>query len=359
MTHARLMNQTLIFCVTVFLLSMGSIVYLAQNRVITIEDVAQDEVMLGERKGNIAGDDSAYALRFESPSAEDELEEDTFRIPLPENSKASDIQVENHYMEREVKISIPDTPDDFYKAHALTGESDALSLGTYESSDSGVTLNFRLTGIYECRTILENGELTISFLTPSELYDRVIVIDPMGGETEFGETGSGLVEKNIALQVARSLKEKLDKTDIKVYYTRMDDSFADAESRVALGNDAGADFYIRIEAATSEDSSVYGIDAVYNAEYFIPEFGNIELADYLEQEVTEAVSNRANGLFAADETDEVLEGLTIPAATIRVGYLSNEKEAQLLLREDYIDKLAEGIDQAIERIYEEALAGTD
>ena len=44
---------------------------------------------------------------------------------------------------------------------------------------------------------------------------------------------------------------------------------------------------------------------------------------------------------------------TVPAAAIRVGYLTNGQEAILLQREDYIQRIAEGIYQAVMQAYEE------
>ena len=43
----------------------------------------------------------------------------------------------------------------------------------------------------------------------------------------------------------------------------------------------------------------------------------------------------------------------MPAAAIRVGYLTNSQEAILLQREDYIKRIAEGIYNAVEKAYEQ------
>ena len=111
--------------------------------------------------------------------------------------------------------------------------------------------------------------------------------------------------------------------------------------------------YIRIETACAEAFEEYGIRTLYNGTYFIPGFGNIELADTLEREVTVSVSGKAQGLLEDPDPNSVLYRLTIPAATIQVGYLSNAQEARLLSREDYIRRVADGIYQGIMKVYEE------
>ena len=133
----------------------------------------------------------------------------------------------------------------------------------------------------------------------------------------------------------------------------MDDSALSEEDRVGLTNATKADMLIRIEVNENEDSKIYGTEAVYNSKFFIPGFGSVELADLLEREVVTAISGKANGLTDSTEEDVVINGATVPAAAIRVGYLSNGQEEILLGREDYIQKIAEGIYQAIMKAYEE------
>ena len=111
--------------------------------------------------------------------------------------------------------------------------------------------------------------------------------------------------------------------------------------------EAGADLYIRIGAAeNAAEENVYGIQCYYNDEYFIPGFGNVELADIVTRAVTIASSNRALGLIPADE-DSILKEIDIPAVQLSAGYLSNDRERNLLQQEAYLEKVAEGILNAI------------
>lgn len=161
----------------------------------------------------------------------------------------------------------------------------------------------------------------------------------------------GILSKDITLDVAKALKTKFDQSDIKVYYTRMDDSNPAAEDRVELAAATKADMLIRIEVSGDENSKLYGTSAVYNSQYFIPGFGNVELADLLEQEVVTSISGKACGLVESSEEDQVVNSATVPAAAIRVGYLTNSQEAILLQREDYIKRIAEGIYNAVIKAY--------
>lgn len=275
------------------------------------------------------------------------------RVPLPDGCKAGDIAIENYYMDQELWILIDGAEGDFYAENAISGNQETVRQGIYEEDENGVKLRFKLTGIFEYHTILENNELYISFLNPQEVYDKIVVIDPACGGLHTGYTEGDLKEKEINLAIAVKLREKLEKTDIKVYYTRMDDVYPAEESRIRLANETRADMYIRIALGTSEDSAVYGTTAVYNGDYFIPGFGNGELADILEEEVVESIRGKALGPAEMDETDDILKYITVPAAIVKAGCATNKQEATLLVREEYQDKIAAGIYNAILKAYEE------
>lgn len=345
----NLMKKTAVSFVLFFALAMSSIFYLSAGKVITITDVAQDEVSKTEQLKTETVKGQENSLTFVLGEADTSY----LRIPLPKDCKAENIVIENHYMDRQLWLMIQGAEENFYADNTISGNRKMIKAGTYDATDEGVKLNLQLNGLYECRTILEDSNLYISFLAPREVYDKIVVIDPARGSVESGYADNGLREKDINLQIARKLKEKLDESDIKAYYTRMDDVNPSAQDRVLLGNETRADMYIRIQVSYAQDTSVYGTSTVYNDDYFIPGFGSVELADALEREVVTAVKGKALGLIEATQEDEVIKSATVPAAAICVGYISNAQEATLLGREEYIDKIATGIYEAILQSYEE------
>lgn len=345
----NLMKKTAIKSVIFSIAAMGIILYLSAGKVVTISDVAQDEVQRANYSIKEEKESDAQNLTF----VQGESNTSYLRIPLPRECKAEDIVIENHYMDQELCVLVGDATSDFYDENAISGNRNMIRQGNYEVIKDGIKLKFQLTGIFEYRTILENNDLYISFLSPREMYDKIVVIDPACGGMNTGYEAEGLLEKEINLRIAQKLKEKLDKTDIKAYYTRMDDVNPEEEARVELANETKADMYIRIQVDASEDSSVYGTTTVYNGDYFIPGFGSVELADMLEREVVTSIKGKALGLSEAQAQEYALRHITIPAAAIKVGCITNKQEAILLGREEYCDKIAAGIYNAIMRVYDE------
>lgn len=345
-----LMIKTAVWSLFFFLAAMGAIVYFSAGKVITITDVAQDEVQgnIAEKK-NTSRNENEQNLTFLLGEADTSY----LRIPLPEGCKAENVVIENHYMDRELFIMVGKGEKNFYNEYAISGNRERIEQGVFDASGEGIKLKFQLTGIYEYRTILENNNLYISFLSPKEMYDKIVVIDPACGGLHEGAVSDSLTEKEINLTIARKLKEKLDSSDIKAYYTRMDDVNPGEEQRAYLANQTKADMYIRIGVASSEDASVYGTETVYNGDYFIPGFGSVELADCLEREVVTSIKGKALGLAEAQTQEYTIRHVTIPAAAIKVGHITNKQEAVLLGKDEYLDKIAAGIYNAILKIYEE------
>ncbi len=332
-----------------FIAAMWIMIYASMHRVVRIEDVAQEQRSSGTVEENKESDKGSWkTIEFIENMA---LENDII-IPLDQEIKAENVIIENHYMDKELWIGIEGIEKKYFADRTLEGNTTIVQNAYYGKQKGTVWLKFELDGVYECQSILEDNHLYIELVKPKEIYDTVIVIDPWYSE-EMSKRKSGMTEQEITLDIAERVEEKMASMDtVKVYFTRVDEEMPTLEQRQQIITEAGADFYIGIELKTSEDTSVYGVETIYNGTYFIPYFGNVELADSLEKNVTLQVSGRANGLTQAGEEDIIVQKARIPAVILKAGYLSNEKEAALLNTEEYRDRIAEGIVMTVQEACE-------
>lgn len=75
----------------------------------------------------------------------------------------------------------------------------------------------------------------------------IVVLDAGHGGHDPGNLGNGYMEKNIALNIVLKVGKKLEShPDIKVIYTRKDDSFVDLYVRGEIANKANADLFVSI-----------------------------------------------------------------------------------------------------------------
>lgn len=327
---------------------MAVMLVFAAGKTIVIADVERGEAVYqpSENAGD-TGEKAAEPLSFRKNAAM----VSRLSIPLESGIKADRVMVENRYMEKELWIYIKKGDRAFYREHVISGDIAVVQSGIHEVQGEDIVLKIQMDNVFEYRSTLEEGHLYVEYLPPGEVYDRIIVIDPGCGGDESGFTVDGYAEKELTLEIAGRLKKKLDKTDIKVYYTRVEDIGVTPEERAEIANLISADMFISIGAAGDvEAPEKYGISCLYNHLYFIPGLGNPELADLLERQVVTAVSGRAEGLVEAQD-GSVLSLLKVPGVQLQAGYLTNPEEGYLLQQEEYLDRLTDGIAAAIEEAY--------
>ena len=88
---------------------------------------------------------------------------------------------------------------------------------------------------------------------------KVVVIDAGHGGRDPGAKGAAVIEKQITLAAARSLRARLERTGrYKVVMTRDDDIYVPLDSRVQVARRADADLFISLHADAGSDTALRG-----------------------------------------------------------------------------------------------------
>ena len=172
-----------------------------------------------------------------------------------------------------------------------------------------------------------------------------LVIDPGHGGWDPGKVGvNDAREKDINLKI--SLKEK----DIKVIMTREEDvglysegdsnkKRADLNNRINTINGSGALFAISIHQNSFTEEYVKGAQVFYYAQSAVGR----ELAELMQETIKKSLNDGNHRKAKSNESYYMLKKTECPLVIVECGYLSNQKEAALLVTEDYQDKMAEAI----------------
>lgn len=94
-------------------------------------------------------------------------------------------------------------------------------------------------------------------------FDTVVIDAGHGGDDHGARGAGGLLEKQLVLELARQLAERLRESELRVVMTREDDSFVPLERRTAIANDARGDLFVSIHANAAEDHRVRGIETFF------------------------------------------------------------------------------------------------
>ena len=294
------------------------------------------------------------------------LEENTLLLQLPEGVTQQDIELQSDCMTEKVTIRLRKEAGGkqlgrrYFQEHPIR-QNVSLAESEVKEEQDAVLFTFALNQPLEASVHLQREtagtEAEITWQPPASLYDRIVVLDAGHGGNDVGETAVeqdvSLQEKDITLAAVQKAGELLLAQGIRVYYTREDDSSRSPEERVGFANALQADMLISVHVTSAEDTTVYGIRTEYNAQYFIPEFSSADLAYLLLTEVAESTNEKALDIVPGQDDNVVIGEAVIPVAQLDMGFLSNRQERKLLQRNVYIEKVAQGICNAVLLAYKE------
>lgn len=307
--------------------AMAGMLYFAAHKSIAVTEISSP----GKEYTKESGQDAEKVSELHFQKKEEKAE--FLFIPLPEGIAAEAVSVENRYLQRELWVYINGGSVDFYRTEALYGNDNAILAGDCRTAENGVVIRLKLKSEYECVSTVGNGRLSVKFCAPDELYSRIAVVDFLP-KNEW--------EKRVLAGVEDALQAKKTEADTKFYYLGGDAALTD-EEKLSLLAEWQPDFLLQLSIGESENASDFGVECYYPAEYFIPGFGNIAFADLLEKQTAEALQTRANGLFAADEDDLLLQTCGIPCGRMQLGYGSNTSEKKQLSEKEQQEKIADAV----------------
>ena len=214
----------------------------------------------------------------------------------------------------------------------------------------------------------------------SSLIKKVVIDPGHGGYDPGAISKTGLREKDVNLDIAKRLANRLRSDGIEVVMTRNSDKFIPLGTRVNIANNAKADLFISIHSNASRTKSLYGFEVYYvspsvsdsnRASYAAKNtYLNLDRSCFASQsqnlkailwdmiytynrgesiELSRIICRSANDnlnvriLGVKDARFEVLRGTRMPAILIEVGFLSNPKEERLLREGDYREKISQSI----------------
>lgn len=192
----------------------------------------------------------------------------------------------------------------------------------------------------------------ISAYAQKKFNKKVIVIDPGHGGSDPGTIYKDIYEKDIVLKISLYLKEELQKKGYIVYLTRDSDydlsspnatyrKKSDFDNRIKIINNY-ADYYLSIHLNYLNDSRYSGIQ-VFSMNSNIEDA--LKMQEYLNSKLQ---SNRK--IKAIPNNTYMYKRLDKPGLLIECGFLSNVSERNMLLKDEYQNKLAKVIANGMSNI---------
>lgn len=178
-----------------------------------------------------------------------------------------------------------------------------------------------------------------------------VVIDAGHGGDDPGKIGINKAkEKEINLKIAKKVKALLEKEKIKVVMTRSDDGglyqpnssnkkVEDMRKRCEIISKAKPVFTVSIHQNSYPQESVKGAQVFYYGQSKQGE----KLAKTLQQVLIEQLEPQNHREAKANESYFMLKKTESPTVIVECGFLSNYEEAELLVTDEYQQKVAQAI----------------
>ena len=222
-----------------------------------------------------------------------------------------------------------------------------------------------------------------------------VVIDAGHGGNDTGAIGpSGIKEKDITLQIAKRVQEKLlgEFPDVEVIMTRDDDRTLALQDRTNTANSAAADLFISIHCNASPFKRVRGVEtytlnithdryamklaarenaeagegSISDLEFILADLAmksnvddSLRLGRSVQKSVVKNLKKRWSDvpdLGLKHALFYVLMGNHMPSILVETSFLSNKSEEQRLASAAYQDSIADGILDGVREFIEERQA---
>ncbi|WP_205720079.1 N-acetylmuramoyl-L-alanine amidase family protein [Fodinibius halophilus] len=311
---------------------------------------------------------------------------DTTNITLPEQSDVFD-EISFYDIPNGIGVDLYITKNKYFSSKAYPdGHSDDLLLGLtktnkidleYVTRDMEPLIWSRLTMNAES-LLVEDTEISSAELPKDSNYSKfkdklkfdVVVIDPGHGGHDPGSIGyRNVKEKDIVLDIAKKVGDYIKEylPDVKVVYTRDDDTFVGLQERGSIANKAEGDLFVSLHCNSFSSRQPHGTEVYFlgleksetalevmkrenrlvradndteqkeltQEELLIYELANSgyiasseRIAGMLEHQLDDRAQRRSRGVKQARFV--VLYHASMPAVLVESGFISNPSEARYL-----------------------------
>lgn len=192
----------------------------------------------------------------------------------------------------------------------------------------------------------------------------IIIIDAGHGGEDGGAVGNGgVLEKEINLEIAKTLDEMLRSAGYQTIMTRQDDRMLydknvdytgrkkrlDLEARLSVAQTQEHAIFISIHMNAFPDGQYSGLQVYYSQNH--PD--SARLAEQIQSDTRELLmKNNNRKIKASNGTSYLLDCIDHPAVLVECGFLSNATECARLATKDYQKQLATVLFSSISNFYE-------
>ena len=292
----------------------------------------------------------SYSVKYTSVFTEKPIE-----VPLFDAIKTEDIRIDDRYYEGKIAVYIPGNYVGEYKNNVIVNHYSAITgMELALNAANETVLIFDLSKILACKAEVKGSTLYLSFLNPREVYSKIVVIDPGHGGYDPGAIREKINESDLNLAIAYEYtKELFAASDIKVYYTRVNDKYISLNDRAAFAAKVGADFFVSIHQNTFTTDAKKGVSVYYSSDNKNTGVSGLTgrlMAGILSERLSETLGLKNLGRL--NQRLSVTTYNSVPAALVELAFMSNPDDFAKLKSETFRKQAGQALFDTIVEIFE-------
>ncbi len=267
-------------------------------------------------------------------------------VPLADKIDQDVIEVSDEFVKNKLYVIIDDSGSCLAENATLITDSRYLEDVIVYKQNGNTIVEAVMRENYDVSMEYLQGQLILNFADVRTKYDKIAVIYVPCEELQgvFLSEWTNIWNKN--------LQDYASKHNMKLYLTYdMKDAYTEAEVAAFAGR-VHADILLGVR--TDKQSETANIETACNTMYFIPEFGNLELAIAMQEEFMNVFKLSTTGIRESVEEDELLTLSTVPTAMLCISdpILAQEKaEDEYLMNQNIATALLNVLKRVVSSYY--------
>lgn len=212
---------------------------------------------------------------------------------------------------------------------------------------------------------------TLPYLSPAQLTQarHVVTIDPAHGGSDPGvKISEKNYEKEITLAISLMLKNEMSKSgNIQVRLTRDSDTYVSLEERKKIAQSSQSELFVSIHVNAGFGKASTGYEVYFpgfvtavaekgDSKEILKDMAknkllndSVKLAQSIQKHMEGVFPRKGRGLRAAPVM--ILEGLTMPAVAVEIGFATNPDDRKKILDEKVQASIARALAQGIKNYF--------
>lgn len=277
-------------------------------------------------------------------------------IPKPAGISIANVSNQDFYQNKQFQIILNGDHLAFFQSHPIVINNSSIKNIAITKSGNNTVITFTTTSIAGYK-IYENGSnLQVKIGKPRNIYKNILVLDAGHGGHDPGAQNKGTNEKDLTHKILYTLMKEYfssNAPDIKVYWTRTNDSYISLANRAAFAKTVGADAFVSLHMNSASNTSANGTEVYYSVSNNSGSFSGItsqKMANLFRTQLLKDLGTKNRGTKTA--AYYVLKHNTVPSILIELGFISGNTDYNKLVNTTFQKKAAQSIHTSIVAMFQ-------